>query len=230
MIMERKNFESCLSGWDVKNLLAKGSVGQVYEAYKDTCDYAIKVTRLNNSTDEIEFNREKLITREMSDVNVAAKLFESMICIAPNGDKFGIMVFEKYDMTLSEYVLMMTEKYNLSLTIEEHTAIENLIKTMHSKGIAHLDLKPGNVMVKIRGGKPQFALIDFGFSGHIDDKPLGSFSLDPNRIIAYYRKIYYSCFTSADATNIRDHIGDVNWDARFIDERFLCVIRYWIRK
>ena len=211
----RQRFVSCLTGWDVNNLLGKGGNGKVYEVCKDTCEYAVKVAEFKYSRSKDSFEREVRVTKRMSDAKVTPKLYEHQICNGKNGKMYGLIIVEKYNMTLTDYMK------TAMLSDQDKVKIQDLVKTMHSEGVAHLDLKSGNIMVKIIGGKPHFAIIDFGYSVIVgEDEPLAT--IKTKTMIDYYRRLYDDCLTQDNITEIKDNAGDINWDPRFIDDLYLC--------
>lgn len=50
------------------------------------------------------------------------------------------------------------------------------IKCLHSRKILHLDIKPANMLYKIKNGIPLVKLADFGLSYQVDDPDLGFYS------------------------------------------------------
>lgn len=50
------------------------------------------------------------------------------------------------------------------------------IKCLHSKKVLHLDIKPANMLYKIKDGIPLIKLADFGLSYQVDDTDLGFYS------------------------------------------------------
>jgi RIO-like serine/threonine protein kinase len=161
-------------------------------------------------------------------------------CYGKDNKRYGIMVSEKLDIDLADY----TDSF--SLTTEDYEEIEEIIHKMHSIGIAHLDLKHMNIMIKYgamkksskRSGtverEKRFYLIDFGFAIRIgEDEPFSSYDL--SRMVKYYRQRYEDCFTKKDEALVmalKDprvikmrEMGGESTDPRHIDDRFLCSLK-----
>jgi len=86
---------------------------------------------------------------------------------------------------------MLSDRYNIW---SSYSVIMKLIETMckalyflHTKGLAHLDVKPENIMVNTR--KKTFKLIDFGFC---DKFPFDDFLSDIRGTPGYFPKHYPS--------------------------------------
>ena len=223
-IMRMREFESCLKGWEIKQLLGKGGYGEVYNVckeskghvIKDDCDYAVKVSVIEDKIDENRFLHEVDITKRMSNAGISPKLYEYQVCEV-KGVFYGIVVVEKYDMTLTKYL-----QRNL-LTNKDYAAIKALVDTMHRSGIAHLDLKHDNVMMK---RKPKtFALIDYGFAVFVG-KEVPLIGMNTDVMLDYYNLLYGDCMTKQERTNIalQMKIGN-RWDPRHIDRSYLCSLK-----
>lgn len=233
--MER--WESCVRGFRLNRLLGEGQYGKVYEACSDTCDYAVKVSRLDpDEYDDAKeyreildrnvrlFKKEADITKAMSELGITPKLYSYRFC--PVGDGvFGIMIVEKYDADLEKYI----EAKSGRLTRTETLQIKELVRRMHDAGIAHLDLKEPNVMVKMVNDAPHFAIIDFGNFASVvgEDEPLKNYG--KRTMTEYYREMYGDlCYTQRHVEDLRENKGKRTWDPRSIDIAFLCSLDRYI--
>lgn len=100
---------------------------------------------------------------------------------------------------------------------------------MHNSGIAHLDLKEENVVVKLGGKNPKFALIDFGFAVHaLKEQPFEG--IDYLDMKEYYEDHYGTCFTRRDSYRLRDIKQGKKVDPRYLDDLFLCALSVEVRE
>lgn len=75
------------------------------------------------------------------------------------------VAFEEYDDTLLNVPKLSTEQ-----TIDAAKQLIEALNTLHSKKIAHLDLKSENVLFRLRDNKITCAITDFGLSLRMDPK------------------------------------------------------------
>ena len=151
--------ETCMEGYELRNFLAQGSYGSVYQACKpqDNCNYVIKFQHLINDRDDEEtFEQEVKMSKAMSSIGVGPKLIGAYAC-EENGT--GMIVSEKWDGQLQDDDL-------LNLTPEMVSKLENEINNIHGAGYVHADIKAQNVLVRRneQGKVIDMTLTDFGLT------------------------------------------------------------------
>lgn len=144
--------------------LGKGGMGSVYEASHEFLKHkvAIKVIAAeyaNNAALVERFKREGQAVMAVDHPNLV-KLYE----LKPAADGTLYMVLEFVD---GETLGAMLRRKRC-LTIEEAMAIlgpvADALDTAHEVGVVHRDLKPDNIMVSSRNGRPVVKLMDLGIA------------------------------------------------------------------
>lgn len=160
----------------VGDILGKGGHGIVYKAIDEQTggEVAIKFLHPEFAGDP-EFN-----VRMLREAQVASKLSNTAAIKihALRSDKSGALfiVMELLEGNdLSHYLAMWEERGMLFPVPEAPKIFEPIVHTLamaHSMGIAHRDLKPGNIFVMAphRGG--QVRLLDFGLAKVMTANPL----------------------------------------------------------
>jgi len=132
--------KSCDSSWVKKHKIGQGCYGSVYVVCKkDNCNYVLKIQKLNQG----EFYNEVSFLTMLQDTDYVPKLYDAWEC-----DGKGYVVIERLYKTSK-----LTRK-------QKHSRLKKILKNLHSRGIAHLDIKEDNVMYK--DGKVK--LVDFGLA------------------------------------------------------------------
>ncbi|KAH9490130.1 hypothetical protein Btru_042437 [Bulinus truncatus] len=151
---------------DFKQQIGHGSFGKVYMAYWNEGEVlAIKVLK-NSGTELIQndFAKEILVYSQIEHINIVHFIG------ACNELPHLAIVMEYMDMSLKDAIQQADFLEEEKITIMRDIA--NGLEYLHSKGIAHCDLKPGNVLLNnIPGAEatdPQMPVIakltDFGLS------------------------------------------------------------------
>lgn len=160
----------------IGDVLGRGGHGIVYKAVDEQAglDVAIKFLHPEFATDP-EFN-----VRMLREAQVAAKLAgtAAIQIFALRSDKSGALfiVMELLEGNdLSEYLAQWEEKgvfFPISEAPKIFAPIVHTLAAAHNMGIAHRDLKPGNiyVMSSRRGGMVR--LLDFGLAKVMSANPL----------------------------------------------------------
>jgi len=91
--------------------------------------------------------------------------------------------------------LLQTEPTNTSHHLQIFERVCQTLAYSHSKGIVHLDLKPGNIMV---GSFGQVHLMDWGLARICDSKDSVPFDTGPDNTMG---AIGHACFSNVSATN-----------------------------
>jgi serine/threonine protein kinase len=158
-----------VAGFSLLRRLGQGAMGVVYLAEREAPDrshVAIKVLRASVLGDEFasRFARERDVLITMRHRNIAAV---SGDCVT--GDGSPGLVMEWVDgPPITDYCrgrnLGIAERVRLFQQVCE------AVRHAHMKGVAHRDLKPGNVLVAQVDGEPVAKVIDFGLALIVRDE------------------------------------------------------------
>ncbi len=161
------NIPETLGPYRIVRLIARGGMGEVYEAEQATPvqrRVAIKVIRAGMDTEDVlsRFSAERKALALMAHPHIAA--------IHDAGATAGgspYVVMEYVDgMPLTEYV---TEKHlDLGSRLDLFLQVCAAVSHAHQKGIIHRDLKPNNILVTELDGKAVPKVIDFGIAKMIE--------------------------------------------------------------
>jgi len=138
--------------------IGKGGFGNVHEERHNGRKIAVKVPMSGT------FNSNELY------MSIGFKHPNLMNCIGVRvNEGQQAMCMEKADMDLIDFV--RGKNPNVEIVIKLALEIARGMEWMHTRFIAHCDLKPGNVLVFIKNGKPACKIADFGLSRrNTDDK------------------------------------------------------------
>jgi serine/threonine protein kinase len=143
-------------------LLARGSVSQLYVAESEKAGtlVVLKVTpsrRDESGIDQVfaRFLQEYEIAQRVRHPNIV-RLYE--LGVADDHAYLAMEYFQRGDLRRR-----MRAGISPSEALEVASQIARALTALHSAGILHRDLKPGNVMLRTDG---QIALIDFGLAKH----------------------------------------------------------------
>jgi eukaryotic-like serine/threonine-protein kinase len=143
-------------------LLARGSVSQLYVAESEKAGtlVVLKVTpsrRDESGIDQVfaRFLQEYEIAQRVHHPNIV-RLYE--LGVSDDHAYLAMEYFQRGDLRRR-----MRGGISPSESLEVASQIARALSALHSHGILHRDLKPGNVMLRSDG---QIALIDFGLAKH----------------------------------------------------------------
>jgi serine/threonine-protein kinase len=151
--------------YQVTALVSQGGMGTVYEALQLRLDrrVAVKVmaAELTENTEALaRFRREVKITSKLAHPHIVQLLDFGT---TDAGHPFLVTEFlegEDLDQRLRRY-----ERLPLPFAMDITRQVVAALAAIHSKGVVHRDLKPGNVfLVPIQGGGDVVKLVDFGIS------------------------------------------------------------------
>jgi eukaryotic-like serine/threonine-protein kinase len=147
-----------LGTYEVKSLLGKGGMGEVYRA-RDTRlkrDVAIKILPEEFSRDAhrvSRFQREAEVLASLNHPNIAT-IYDLQ---EANGSRFLILELVEGE-TLADRIARGPIPVDEAMTISKQ--IVEALDAAHERGIVHRDLKPGNIMIAKSGVK----VLDFGLA------------------------------------------------------------------
>ncbi len=143
--------KKCLKGYEIKQLLGKGSSGAVFAAcLEDDCSYAVKIMNVQDEEAEADFQRETMITDELSLEGIGPEYIGQWLC---KDQQLGLIVTEKWDGSLLD---LQTAERCILISEQLLDKLLNQIKKIHQMGYLHLDILPKNILYK----KDQHAITD----------------------------------------------------------------------
>ena len=152
--------------------LGHGAFGQVVKAFRDGVQYAAK--RIAMSLLDERLKKSILDNEDLPDIKNLqhGNIIKIFYREQKEGDLWIIMEYCKY--TLFEYL----EKENPQQTYIEAVLIQvsSGVEYLHSKKLAHRDLKPDNIMIKDISTWPWVKISDFGLAIDWSLRPTSSLS------------------------------------------------------
>lgn len=169
---EREFFDTLGNGtYRIIEQLGSGSFGKILGGFHIATNdkVALKVVDKANA---IVYNREayfSTLLRGHPNIIHTSKAYT--VANKKSGGKFGVLVLERMDEDLMDYLLTKGSLSERETRIIFHD-ICKAISHCHSRGVAHLDLKPDNVLVRYLDPsrlshpdrKIELKLCDFGFA------------------------------------------------------------------
>ena len=146
-----------LADWDEKSILGGGADGHVRLARtSEGVEVAIKLCSLE--TDEMVevFENEAYFSRLCADLDVSLPVHT--VFITP--ELTGAVVFERASKDLMAWLESTEERFfSLKETASLFRQVCQLVERMHNSQVAHLDIKPDNILIDKEG---HLRLCDFG--------------------------------------------------------------------
>ena len=176
--------------------IGEGASGEIFEVevLKTGEKAAMKVTSFRNRESQREiFQREVRISRKLNNHPNIVRLIDEYII----DDEFGVMIMEKMDCDLMDYMLA-SPSFSVQQIHSIYNEICKSVHHLHQNGIFHCDLKPENVLLNIKNGKIiNVKLCDFGFA------------VDGRRKTNSFAKFGTLEYLPPEALNLFNGIGEV---------------------
>jgi serine/threonine protein kinase len=157
--------EEILSKYTETVQVGRGGYAKVFIGNKRNKPIAIKVAEITDKDFRRVFEHEVKILKKLKHKNIC-KLYKTKKLKTPTTKQlFGIYELEKMDSDLLQYIIA-NRKLQPEVAKQIFLEICKAVQYCHSKGIAHLDLKPENVLLKFNRNKEiiNVKICDFGFA------------------------------------------------------------------
>jgi serine/threonine protein kinase len=155
--------ERCVMHLGIGEKIANGTEAIVFAAANNK-NHVIRMVQLKTDVTYNGFIRDVhsryalLCLRPTIPIDSAVDAF---ICKTINGNRYGVMVLERYDYTLLRHMLNIHSHHErLSFMNDAMEKIQNMILQMHELGFVHRDLHHGNILY--RKSDDRIVLTDFG--------------------------------------------------------------------
>ncbi|MEN8907423.1 MAG: protein kinase [Clostridiales bacterium] len=186
-------YEPLWGSWKIKEMIGRGSIGNVYKISKKVLDReqisAVKFISIptkdqyenfsniygitNQSSSEKFFN--DLINKMVQEINLLYELKgnsniisyeDCMVYKINNKNLWHILIRMEYAKTLSDYVIEKKNDLSENEVIQIGIDLCSALITCHNKEIIHRDIKEANVFISDRG---EFKLGDFSVSRELNE-------------------------------------------------------------
>jgi len=166
---------NCLSSFHLGEKVGEGSYGAVIQAD----NVILKLIPLSSAESEFcamtspeKFQEEVNVSKEISDKKLGPIFIRSFICEAtatsesshvPKPIRVGVIVQEKWDLTLQTYAKLFKRKYKRKRA-QIYIMVKSIIDRYLTHHITHKDVKMNNIMVKVNSKNDieDMTFIDFG--------------------------------------------------------------------
>jgi hypothetical protein len=154
--------------WTIVRFLARGGMGEVYEAHDRLLDGAVALKTLRSGNGHERFLREVQLARKVSHPNV---------CRIHDAGRHGALSFLTMELLAGEALSERLRRGRMSVASARPvlTDLAAALDAAHAAGVIHRDFKPHNVMLVKRGDELRAVVTDFGIARAADDD--GSTSL-----------------------------------------------------
>ncbi len=159
---------------DVGEILGRGGGGEVYRAWHDTLRVEVALKVLHQALQDDSHSLERFFREARACSALDSPHIVRVIETGRMTDGSPYLAMELLEgCDLSTY-LREQDQISLSETAEIVAHVAAALKTAHSAGIVHRDIKPRNVFRSDRDGHVRWRVLDFGISKstHDDTEPL----------------------------------------------------------
>ncbi|KAL4427508.1 hypothetical protein ABPG74_015211 [Tetrahymena malaccensis] len=170
-----------LPNYEIKRVIGSGSFGYVFEAYDNNNQRTVALKRIQKVGKKL--SREYEILLDIKDCDYVVKMIDLYYSKTDDNKLIQNIVFEYMENNLEDHISKFnkSKKVIAEQTVKEYAyQILKGLQYIHSKGIAHRDLKPDNILLNDDG---KVKICDFGGSKYIDEKGKNT----PYIVSRYYR-------------------------------------------
>lgn len=158
----------------VERFLASGGMGEVYVARDTELDrrVAVKLLRPASAARQTNLNRFQREAKALSRVNHPNVV--GIYDVGHHGERLFI-VMEYVDGETLDDVLEETHRLSLEETVDVVSQVAEGLSEVHALGVVHLDVKPGNILLRsLHGGRRLAKIADFGLARPLQTSQLGA--------------------------------------------------------
>jgi eukaryotic-like serine/threonine-protein kinase len=149
--------------WTIVGFLARGGMGEVYEAHDRLLDTPVALKTLRSGVAHERFLRE---------VQLARKVTHPGVCRIHDAGRHGGLSFLTMELLAGEALSDRIKRGPIPID-EARPILADLAAALdgaHEAGVIHRDFKPHNVMLVRRGGATRAVITDFGIARAADDE------------------------------------------------------------
>ena len=136
---------------------------------------AVKIFKLNNSIQtKLSLCNQTRLMYSLGQDSGFIQLYGSFMASLPlqikshlnidSLDEYGVLIMEYCDFDLQIFMSTKSKQERELLALEFGQTLIQSMKRLNNKGIKHKDIKPQNILVQIRDGKPFLKIADFDVS------------------------------------------------------------------
>lgn len=149
------------NNYQVHQIIGQGAQASIMSGtdLKTTQAIALKIIDVKTKSGAAAFTNELEIQKKMS--RVSKFICETIECLHVPAEGLGIVVMKKYETDLFDYCFGQKQKLSSHKIKQLFKQVCAGVYDLHASGIAHLDIKPDNILIDARGNA---VLSDFGSS------------------------------------------------------------------
>ena len=152
----------------IESFVGRGGMGSVYKAYQETLDRSVAI-KLLRTEEQLESDQ---LHRFREEARSASKCKHPNIIVVYD---FGIhenhlpyMVMELLEGESLKELIVREKTLSPLETLQILVPVAQALHVMHTQGLIHRDVKPGNVFIEKNHGEVRVKVLDFGLAFLID--------------------------------------------------------------
>jgi eukaryotic-like serine/threonine-protein kinase len=143
--------------YEIHELLGIGGRGQVYRARDVLLDRWVALKLLRGGDEDVQ-------QRLLREARAQARVDHPNVCRVFEAGELDGKPFIAMELVEGEPIDRATADLSLRQRIDLLRKVAEAVQAAHSQGLVHRDLKPGNVLVELRGDRLEPFVVDFGLA------------------------------------------------------------------